>query len=138
MGRHTSTTLRDVQGMTLTPRLFARIVGGLLLLGAVGALALPITIADGPGAGADTVACGDGFKGVSQDANLRDTGREIADAMYPQFADEGGTSLAEQCASAVSTRRAWGWPVAGLGVIVLAGSFVTFAAPRRAAGESAA
>lgn len=119
--------------MTLTPRRFARIVGGLLLLGAIVALALPITVKDGPGAGAESVQCGDAFKGVSQDAHLRDSGQEIADAMYPEFADAGGVPLAEQCASAVSTRRAWGWPVAVLGVIVLAGSFVTVAPKPRAA-----
>lgn len=111
--------------MSLTPRTFAAIVGALLLLGAIIALAMPITVNNG----ADTVKGGDAFKGVNQMVSMQASGQEIADAMYPEFADTGRKPLAEQCADAVGTRRTWGWPAAGVGAVVLLG--LCWFGPRR-------
>lgn len=119
--------------MTVTPRLFARIVGGLLVLGALIALILPASIDDG----SDNVSCGNAFSGVDKNVGYRDAGKEIADAMYPGFADDDPVTLEEQCGDAIGTRRVWGWPIAGIGLVALAGSFVQ-AAPRRPTGEPAA
>jgi hypothetical protein len=109
----------------VSPRWFAGIVGGILLLIGIIMLATPVTAERG----SDSARCGTGFQGASPDAGYKDAGISIADAMYGDFT-EPETTFEELCNDAIGTRRAWGWPVGGLGAIVVLGAALVRAPAR--------
>jgi hypothetical protein len=132
--RHAPHLASDTPSVSLTPRTFAAIVGGLLTLVAIVVLVWPVSVAS-----ADddiTYGCGSALAGLNRSdieaEDLRNAGREIGAAQYgtiPSLVDT--TDLVERCEDRISTQRTWGFPIGGLGLIVLAGSFVNFAPPRR-------
>jgi hypothetical protein len=101
----------------VSPKMFAAVLGGIMLAIGFFALALPITVDDT----ADSVSCGSGFGGLSNDAEMRDLGHDIGATMYGTASD---SDLGGQCTDAISTRRAWGWPVGGVGAVVLLGALL--------------
>lgn len=134
MTRNAGPARGDIRNMNLsvTPRLFAKIMGGVALLVGLLALVLPISVDRSSGG---QLSCGDGFKGLSEQAGYADAGREIADAMYPSAADDDVVSYEEQCADAIGIRRAWGWPVLALGGVVVVGAVFVQAPARRPADD---
>lgn len=81
--------------MSLSPRVFAAALGALAGLAGLIALVIPLSIRDG----LDRVDCGS--------------------AISPQ----GGSALEELlCEDAVSSRRAWAWPLGIVGAVVLTGA----------------
>ncbi len=102
----------------MSPRSFAILAGAALVVGAFIALLLPVTIDDG-----GEVSCGNGLASEVDDVKMHDLGREIAQIqVYGGVTEE--STLAQQCDDAITTRRTWGWPVAGLGAFVLLGGLL--------------
>ncbi len=112
--------------MSVTPRTFAAVLGGIALLIGLLALAIPTSV-DQSGGG--TLSCGSGFTGVSEEVGYADTGKSIADTMYPSFADDDEKTYEAQCEDKIGARRAWGWPVFALGGIVAAGALLVRTRP---------
>jgi len=113
----------------MSPKAFAAVIGGIMLLIGLFALGSTITVDDG----AAGVECGTGFSGASDNASMRDAGRDIAAAMYGDLYSTP-SDLEGECADAISGRQAWGWPVGGVGGVVLLGALVIQAPTRRPAG----
>lgn len=133
MNRHATRTAPESPGMTLTPQAFAAIVGGLLTLIAIIMLALPVSVS-----GSDTTyGCGTAFTGLDrsdiQAEDYRNAGREIGAAQYGTIPAGlvDTTDLLERCEDRITTQRLIGYPLGGIGLIVLAG-----AAMIRPAGKS--
>lgn len=101
----------------MSPKIFAAVLGGLMLAIGFFALVLPITVDDA----GESVSCGSGFGGLSRDAGLRDAGRDIGAAMYGTTSD---SDLAGECEDAVGARQTWGWPVGAVGAVVLVGALL--------------
>lgn len=87
----------------MTARQFAGLLGVLLAIAGVLALSLPVT--------------------ADYDAGM--FGNQSADCGSALSANDslGGDPLAE-CAIAISTRRAWSWPLGIVGLVVLAGTLL--------------
>lgn len=96
----------------MTVRTFALIVGTLLALGAFIGLALPVSVDNGD----DTVSCGNALRGLSLEAQRSE---DIADA----FGSEP-SGIVDDCEDGIGTRRSWGWPLVGIGVVVALGALV--------------
>lgn len=103
----------------MSPKLFAAVVGGILTLVGLIALSLPISVEDH----ISMVECGSGFRGLSSEASLTDGGRSVGRAITGDF-NAPAVTLEEQCADKIGSRQAWGWPVGGIGAIVLLGALV--------------
>lgn len=112
----------------MPPRIFAGIVGGILTLVGLLALAIPVSVDDG----ATSVSCGSGFSGLSSAPGLHDAGHELGAIIA--YGVPVNTPYAEtleaQCEDKLGDRQAWGWPVGGLGVIAAAGSLLIHPRPR--------
>lgn len=115
MSRHTQPPVHDTMGMRLAQ--YAAFIGALMALAGVIALGLTVSLNDEDYPGI-THECGNGF-GTSGEEFLPD------DATEP-------------CAEALSTRRAWAWPLGIAGLVIAGGAVVATSQPRRPAGESAA
>jgi hypothetical protein len=89
-------------------------VGAVLVLAGLLVLALPVSAQYKD----TTVQCGSGFQGVSRDADLMDTGGQIVSG--PRF----GTPRVDACHSAITTQRVIGWPMVGVGGLVLVAGLV--------------
>ena len=112
-GRSSSSDREPV--MRLTPRQFIVIVGAVLLFAGFLALALPISgDYQSDIFGSQSVDCGAAL-GTDMD-------------LY------SGEPL-EACQDAVSTRRAWGWPLTALGVLVVAGGLLVQSPKRETAAD---
>lgn len=100
----------------MTPRQFAAIMGALLLLAGVAVLAIVPVSGDyiAPLFGEQSVNCGT--------------------ALVSDVDRYSGEPLAA-CRDSMSTRRAWGWPVFLVGVVVLAGAVFVRVAPAGRAEE---
>lgn len=103
----------------VSPRWFVAIVGGILLLIGIIALAVPVNAERG----IHSVECGSGFRGLSSKPGFADAGIAVGGAMYGDFTEPEET-LEELCDDAIGSRRAWGWPVGGVGAAVLLGAAV--------------
>lgn len=88
---------------TITPRQFAGIIGGaLLLVGVLALLIIPVS--------------GDYESGMFGDQSVKCGSAVVAETdMY------SGRPLAA-CRDALGTRRAWGWPVFALGAVAVVGA----------------
>lgn len=113
----------------MSPRSFAAAVGGVMLLIWLIALAIPVTVDDG----GTSVDCGSGFAGLSTEPGSRDAGHDIGAAMRGDFSSS--SDLEGDCEEDISARRAWGWPVGGVGAVVLLGALVIQTPPRQPAGS---
>jgi hypothetical protein len=100
--------------MTVTPRVFAAVVGGLILLVGVAALLF-------------VKVSGDYDAGMFGDQSV-DCGTAVV-ADIDMYSDDP----LHACEDALGTRRAWGWPVTGVGLVVLAGGLL-IRPTRQAAG----
>lgn len=106
--------------MSIHPRAFAQIISGVAIFVGVLFLAVPVT-AD---IGGRSIACGDGFSGISRDAELADAGASI-------WGDTSGTAT-EECGDSIGIRRGVGWSLIGVGAVALAGA-VFVRSPQRPA-----
>lgn len=98
MSRHAAPPIRDT--LTMTPRAFAAIIGGIMLIAAIAALNMHIE-ADYIGALTDgTVDCGTALSPADSYSNA------------PKWA----------CEEAIGDRRAWAWPLGAVAVAVLLGA----------------
>jgi hypothetical protein len=104
--------------------MFAAVVGGAMVLIALIALAIPMKIDDA----GHSVTCGSGFAGLSAEPGNRDTGHDIGAIMYGDLTSS--SDLEGECQRKVDARQAWGWPVGGIGAVVLLGALVIQMSPR--------
>jgi hypothetical protein len=107
MGRHTSTAASDVQGMTLTPRVFAGILGAIAILAAVAFFTSPVS-----STAAAIWGCG----------SITSPKEQITDIQ------------SAACDNAYDSRKAWTIPVGLGGVVLLAGA--VFIRPGRPVGSA--
>lgn len=89
MSRYGAEIVSDEQAMS-KPRAIGAAVCALVALVAILVLWSPVDVGD--------VRCGTGLSGVTEAAERRD---------------------ADGCADAMATRRWWGWPFAGVGVVAM-------------------
>lgn len=103
--------------VTVTPRVFAAIVGMAAAIAGLIALSIPITGYYTSGMfGNASVPCGSGF---------------VADF------DIYSNAPLDACRDAISARRAWGWPLLIVGVVIAAGAMLVEANTRRPASAPA-
>lgn len=103
----------DIPRMTVSPRVFAAVTGGLLaLVGVIAIMFVPVS------ASYQTAL---GF-------TAHDTCGTTLNADLDRFS---GQTFAE-CEDALGTRRAWGWPVLAVGVLALVGVAVVRSTPKPA------
>lgn len=116
MTGYTSEISNDTPRMTVSPRVFAAVTGGLIaLVGVIAIMFVPVSASYQTALGFTAhTTCG-----TTLNADL------------DRFS---GQTLAE-CEDAVGTRRAWGWPALGLGVLVLAGAALVRSSPKTAATD---
>lgn len=105
-------------------RLFAGMVAAVVILVAGAALFLPINVAE-------SVPCGTAASLDTKPAFMADHTNELSRTMT------GGENMAAtdhvgDCRSAAAARKTWAIPLAGLGVIVLAGAVLVRTPQRRA------
>lgn len=103
--------------LTITPRQFTAVVGGLIAaVGLFAVLFAPVSVNMGALFGNQEVGCGT--------------------TVMPEYSSASGEPLAV-CSDAIGARRAWGWPMAiGGGAVVAAALFVSWPPPRRELGSS--
>lgn len=111
--RNTTEISNDPPSMTLSPRLFAGVIGGLLAIaGAIAVMFVPVTASYQTALG----------------ITANDTCGTTLNANVDQFS---GQVLAE-CEDALGARRAWGWPLTAAGVLVIAGAALVRSTPEDA------
>lgn len=111
----------------LSTRIFAAAVGAALAIVGFVALALTITVTGG-------ISCGNGLAESTAAAESADASTAVAGALEGFAVDpsQENPTLAA-CDSAVNSRRAWAWPLVGVGVVVAAGAGIVGRRPRSAA-----
>lgn len=103
----------------MSTRQYAVIVGAVVLLIGVIALLVPVSTSNGNGG---SIGCGNAISSdlsAARDANSKSVADvPILNQIVPH------NDYVAQCESAVSQRRAWSIPLAGVGLLVTAGSFL--------------
>lgn len=103
----------DPPSMTLSPRLFAGIIGGILaLVGVIAVMFVPVT--------------------TSYQTALGFTANDTCGTTLNADVDRFSGQVRAECEDAVGTRRAWGWPLTAAGVLVIAGAALVRSAPKDA------
>lgn len=103
----------------MSPRAYAGLVGAVLLLAGLIGLVMPVTAtAAGTWTGQElAVECGTALAPAADDGDLSTRNFERV------------------CGEAISGRRTWTWPLAGVGALVVLGSVVVRPQPSRRGGE---
>lgn len=111
----------------MRPNVFIAILGGIAC--AIGIIALALTISiDGP---RGQIACGNGFALNTFDAEHAGGVEDFRSTLSGGGRAVDRNQWVDECESAVGTRRAWGWPLAGLGAAALVGGLVVKPTARR-------
>lgn len=105
---------------SVTLRRLFLLVGAVLLLAGVIGLLVPVSISDGDG---HSIGCGNAVAADSSSAQTANDKHVVADIpVVNQIVPH--TDYVSECQSSISSRRAWTIPLAVLGSIVLAASFL--------------
>jgi hypothetical protein len=95
------------------------LVGVVVLVAGVIGLFMPVSV---PGPDNGSIGCGNGIASDQSAAQQADNSNPANLPILNQLIPH--TDYVKQCESALSSRRAWAIPVAVVGLVVLAGSFV--------------
>ncbi len=102
------------------------LLGGILLIAGIIALLTPVSASGGN----ESVGCGnavasDFSQAQAKDQNLGNAASDIVSSVAPSIGSQiPQTHYVDACNSALSTRRAWSIPLAAVGLLVVAGSFM--------------
>ena len=108
----------------MTARRMLLLVGAVLLVAGIIALLVPVSASGNNG----SVGCGNAVASDLSAARDKDNSNPgnipIIGGVIQSIAPSTQTSYVAECNSALSTRRAWSIPLAVLGVLLAAGSFL--------------
>lgn len=114
-------------------RQFLILISALFVVGAIVTLAIPVHAS----AGGHNFTCGNGFSedasGAAHEARVDD----LSNALAPYYGNYGAKfggdtkTYVASCDSAVTIRRAIGWPIGGLGAVGLLGGLLVRPGVRR-------
>jgi hypothetical protein len=104
----------------VSPRSFAAVVGVILVIIGFAVLARGTTVANPDGYG--TLDCGSALSPRTEDLARRANVGQLTDAMLGLPEDAEPMAGVQSCEAALTTKHMFGWPLGGLGVLLLAGA----------------
>jgi hypothetical protein len=114
----------DLKEAAMTVRRVLLLAGAVLLLAGIIALLVPVSASGGSG----SVGCGNAVASDLSEAREKDNSNPgnipIVGGVIQSIAPQTHTNYVSECNSALSMRRAWSIPLAVVGSLVVAGSFL--------------